>query len=176
MFHQLKKKAVNDQDSVGSLDTQIKRLKTIRGKSNNNMIEPPAAMNYKMDLQPDQLISYGFEQIDQETIVERVVSGKNKELSLLEKGRIIVKFMGKKNEALKNRHFYNEFFQEQDKAEKIAVLAFISEKVQDFLQQESGALKSLSVGQGRLSLSQYLRKNMDLSDLKLSHQQKIKLL
>ena len=108
------------------------------------MMIPQTTSNVRMELKPDQLISYGFEQINQETIVERVQSGKIKELSQLEKGRIIMKFMGKKNEPLKNRNFYNEFFQEQDKAEKIAVLTFISDKVQDFLQQESGGhLKKL---------------------------------
>ena len=142
------------------------------------MIAPvPSIMpNVKMDLQPDQLISYGFEQINQETIVERVQSGKMKELTLLEKGRIIVKFMGKKNEPHSNRHFYNEFFQEQEKAEKIAVLSFISDKVQDFLVHESGGALKSKKNSGNLTLSQYLHKNMDLSDLKLTHPQKIKLL
>lgn len=48
-----------------------------------------------------------------------IKNGKNKQLSNLEKGRLIIKFMNNKNEPFKNRHFYDHFFKEHEKAEKI---------------------------------------------------------
>jgi hypothetical protein len=50
-------------------------------------------------------------------------------LSELEKGRLIIKFMNKKNEPFKNRQFYEHFFKEHEKAEKIKILADISSKI-----------------------------------------------
>ena len=41
-----------------------------------------------------------------------VKNGKNRQLSALEKGRAIIKFMKIKSEPFKNRHFYNYFYKE----------------------------------------------------------------
>ena len=59
-----------------------------------------------------------------------------KQLTALEKGRIILKFMQKRSKPFENRHFYKHFFSEHEKAEKIHVLENFSKKIQTALDNE----------------------------------------
>lgn len=72
-------------------------------------------------------------QIEQDTVTHMVKNGKMKQLSALEKGRAMIKFMNMKNKPAKNRHFYNHFYQEQDKAENIEVLQKLSRNIANIL-------------------------------------------
>lgn len=47
---------------------------------------------------------------------------------------MILDFMKKKNHPLENRHFYEQFFTQQDKAEKIQVLEMVSDKINTVLE------------------------------------------
>lgn len=72
-----------------------------------------------------------------------IKNGKNKQLSELEKGRLIIKFMNKKNDPFKNRQFYDHFFKEQAKAEKIQILEDVSAKIKYmFIQEEADNARS----------------------------------
>ena len=77
------------------------------------------SMPKNLEFKAPQLIKYALDQIEQDTISNMIKNGKNKQLSNLEKGRLIIKFMNNKNEPFKNRHFYDHFFKEHEKAEKI---------------------------------------------------------
>ena len=41
--------------------------------------------------------------------------------------------MNNKNEPFKNRHFYDHFFKEHDKAEKIEIIEDVSDKIKSML-------------------------------------------
>ena len=63
-----------------------------------------------------------MDQIEAETEQNMLESGKKQLLSDLQKGRMIVDFIKKKSEPFTNRHFYQYFFREHEKAEKIKAL------------------------------------------------------
>jgi hypothetical protein len=58
-----------------------------------------------------------------------IKNGKSKQLTDIEKGRLAVKFMSKKNKPLTNRHFYEHFFKEHEKSEKIQILQDVTSKI-----------------------------------------------
>jgi hypothetical protein len=49
-------------------------------------------------------------------------TGKKVHISEKQQSRLILEFMKKHGDPFKNRHFYKQLFQEQDKAEKIQIL------------------------------------------------------
>ena len=64
--------------------------------------------------------------------------GKKRNLSDLEKGRLILDFMKKKNDPFTNRHFYKHFFNEHDKAENISVLENVTSKIGEVISEQDG--------------------------------------
>lgn len=82
-----------------------------------------------MSLEPPSLIKYAYDQIERDTTLNMLRVGRREALSDLEKGRLIVDFIRKKNEPFANRHFYEHFYEQQDKAEKLSVLEKFTEKI-----------------------------------------------
>jgi hypothetical protein len=90
---------------------------------------PGPAPRKKLQISAEGLIKFAQDQIEQETLNNMLATGKRRELSSFEKGRIILKFMDMKRQPLKNRHFYGQFFRQQDKAEKIQALENVSRQI-----------------------------------------------
>lgn len=85
-----------------------------------------------------QLIDFALDQIETEMHEKQLLLGRPSGLSDLEKGRIIVDFLKKKNKPFENRFFYNHFYQEHDKAEKLEVLEQFTEKIQEVIKEKEG--------------------------------------
>ena len=82
------------------------------------------------EMDAPQLIQHALDQIKQDTLQNQILQGREQDLSSLEKGRLIVKFLNKKGRPLANRRFYDQFYTEQDKAEKIKILTHVSQNAQ----------------------------------------------
>jgi hypothetical protein len=92
-----------------------------------------------------QLISFAMGQIEQDTIRNMIKNGKNRQLSDLEKGRAMIKFMNMKSDPFKNRHFYNYYYKEQEKNEHIEVMLQYTYIIAGILEPNDAKLrKSLS--------------------------------
>lgn len=87
-----------------------------------------------------------------------------------------------KNQPLENRKFYEQFYEQQDKAEKINVLQDVSKRIHQVIaadeaqrssEQDSLVKQSL---EPTLTLQQYLAANKSIMDLGLNHNQKKKLM
>mmetsp|Transcript_42267 Transcript_42267/g.64802 ORF Transcript_42267/g.64802 Transcript_42267/m.64802 type:complete len:143 (+) Transcript_42267:424-852(+) len=61
------------------------------------------------------------------------MSSTSKNFSELEKGRMMVRFLSKKNNPLGNREFYKYFYKQQEKAEKIDAIKGIMKSVKEVL-------------------------------------------
>ena len=78
---------------------------------------------------PASLIRLAEDSIDQEAMTNELLTGRKAFLSTQQKGKIIVKFLQMKNQPLENRQFYEQFYEQQDKAEKINVLQDVSKRI-----------------------------------------------
>ena len=91
-------------------------------------------------------------------------------------------FLKKKNGPFQNRYFYKEFFQEQDKHEKLEVLETVSNKLAQVFKEEAFTFKegadhfSDEVPKGLQNMQKYMNKNTGMKDLKLSIREKNMLL
>lgn len=81
--------------------------------------EPSPISSQSLEFKAPQLIKFALDQIEQDTINAMIKNGKSKQLTDIEKGRLAVKFMSKKNKPLSNRYFYEHFYKEHEKSEKI---------------------------------------------------------
>ena len=75
-----------------------------------------------MNLNAPALIKYANDLIDKDVFKRLMEEGMIKELSELERGKLIVDFINKKNKPMENREFFKYFYNEQDKAEKLEIL------------------------------------------------------
>ena len=92
--------------------------------------------NQLTGLAPPALIEYATKKIKQEELLDEKFGklSQSKKLTDLEKGRMIVQFLNKKQNPLKNRHFFKHFFNQQTKAEKIEAFENIENKIQQVIQ------------------------------------------
>ena len=88
-----------------------------------------------------------------------IKNGKSKQLTAIEKGRLAVKFMSKKSKPLSNRHFYEHFYREHEKAERIQVLKNVSKNIELILE-----------GKGEDELLEFIQQNYSIDDLDLTIQ------
>lgn len=101
-------------------------------------------------ISPSTLIEYADQQIDQMVNYEKHRQNSNrtsqlnkqwnhnivKNLSQHEKNYLILKFLKMKNKPLENRKFYDQFYKQQDKAERILSLKSVEKDIKELLEQE----------------------------------------
>jgi len=98
--------------------------------------------NQNLVLDPASLIRLAEDSIDQETLTNQLLTGRKAFLSTQQKGKIIVKFLQMKNQPLENRQFYEQFYEQQDKAEKINVLQDVSKRIHQVIAADEGQRSS----------------------------------
>ena len=137
--------------------------KPVRRKSSSRIEEPleqDSGLNTaNLSFKAPQLIKFALDQIEQDTITAMIKNGKSKQLTAIEKGRLAVKFMSKKNKPLSNRHFYEHFYREHEKAERIQVLKSVSKNIEQILE-----------GKGEDDLLKFIQQNYSIDDLDLTIQ------
>lgn len=84
-------------------------------------------------LKIQDLILIALEQIEADTTEIRFLTGKESHLSDLEKCKMFMNFITKKKNPLNNRMFYEKFYREQGKADKIRMLEYVSEKIKNVI-------------------------------------------
>jgi hypothetical protein len=91
------------------------------------------------------------------------MNGKKRHLSDLQKGRMILDFLKKKNDPFLNRHFYKKFFDEQEHSEKIKVLSEVTEKINKVMMEDNPLMMTQmnSTGMSNKSIVDQLQNYLD---------------
>jgi hypothetical protein len=96
-----------------------------------------------------------------------MISKENKKGNLtdLQKARLVVKFMNNRNQPLKNREFFEYFFSQQEKSEKIESYENVKDIVIDVLRQ----IKVLGLGSSESSFKSGSNSNKSFEQSQILH-------
>lgn len=77
------------------------------------------AKTRELSFKPQYLISFALDMIEAETAKRSILEGKQREVTELEKGRLLLRFMKMRSKPEANRYFFDHFYSEQKKASNI---------------------------------------------------------